>query len=105
MLCTPVFGDQNQNAAMVERLNAGVVIPSPFAPARARNMDHVSAEQFRYKLHDLQTRWDSIQTSVKSIQEKMRKQHKYLHGQAFYDIEQYVVAQQQETVQRNPAVV
>ena len=91
MLCIPVFGDQHQNAATVQKLGAGVQIPSPFCPNPSPHLDHVTSEILCEQLHQvLVVNKDAIRSSCQKIRTEMQKRHAYYHSKAMIEMEAFI---------------
>ena len=91
MLCVPVFGDQHPNANMVELLNAGVQIASPYAPGPSPELSYVTGELLSAKLkHVLVDHNDKISSSCQQIQCTMRRLHANFHQSAMQEMKVYI---------------
>jgi len=89
ILAVPIFGDQNINAATVERLGLGVAIFSPFAPSPAENIDHITASVLMDAVDALVSKYATVKQNLNEISEEFLLKEKYFSQLAVSDLVQY----------------
>lgn len=92
LLVIPVFGDQNMNAATVLRLGLGATIDSPFSPAPAQKLDHVTPALIADRLATIcgdSAAYESVKARVAKVQASMRERHHFFENDAVSDLLRY----------------
>ena len=89
LAAVPAFGDQTTNGLRAVSLGLGAIIPNPWAPDFARNLDYVTPELIKEKVEwVLQS--EDVKQACREMKKKHRARHTYLQQQAVDDIQLYV---------------
>eukprot|EP00958_Prasinococcus_capsulatus_P021329 scaffold2886_cov398-Prasinococcus_capsulatus_cf.AAC.1 len=90
LVCIPAFGDQTANALRAVALGLGAIIPNPWAPDFARNLDYVTPKVVKEKVEWV-LKSDDVKRACAEMKKKHRAKHGYLHSEAVDDIQEYVI--------------